>query len=291
MRDSSMSMTGEHSRVVSHPGGGGPAATLRLLSYNIQTGIPTRRYREYVTGSWRHVLPFPRRLRNLDRMADLIRGYDIVGLQEADAGSLRCENVNLTEYLARRAGFSHWEDRTNRRIGRVARHSLGVLSRLRPDRVRARALPGAIPGRGALEMVFGPHREGLLVVCVHLALGRRTRSRQIEALCEWLRGWRYAVIMGDFNCRSDSPELQRLRAEAGLQEPAGALHTYPSWRPARSIDHILVSAALPVTAAQVLHAPLSDHLPIAMEISVPGDLRELLAWPSGPDLRAGAGRG
>ena len=73
---------------------------LRLLTYNIQTGIATSRYRHYLTHSWKHVLPCSGRRDNLDQIANLVRHYDIVGLQEADAGSLRSGYVNLTEYLA-----------------------------------------------------------------------------------------------------------------------------------------------------------------------------------------------
>ena len=55
---------------------------LRLLSYNIQGGIAARGYRHYVTHSWKHVLPDSERLGNLDRIAELIHDFDLVGLQE-----------------------------------------------------------------------------------------------------------------------------------------------------------------------------------------------------------------
>jgi endonuclease/exonuclease/phosphatase family metal-dependent hydrolase len=84
--------------------------TLRLLSYNIQIGITTRRYRQYLTHSWKHVLHHPQRFNNLDRIAQLMSGYDLVGVQEADAGSARSGFVNITEYLANAAGFPYWDD-------------------------------------------------------------------------------------------------------------------------------------------------------------------------------------
>jgi hypothetical protein len=92
---------------------------IRLLSYNIQAGISTRRYRHYLTHSWKHVLPHAQRFDNLDRIARLVKSYDIVGLQELDAGSLRSGYINLTEYLSEKAGMPFWSDQTNRRIGRV----------------------------------------------------------------------------------------------------------------------------------------------------------------------------
>mgnify|MGYP001828978693 CR=1 FL=1 len=66
-----------------------PTRKLRLLSYNIQAGTSTVRYRHYVTHSWRQVLPHSRRVENLDAISDLVSGFDMVALQEADAGSLR----------------------------------------------------------------------------------------------------------------------------------------------------------------------------------------------------------
>ena len=36
-----------------------PDDTLRLLSFNIQAGIGTSRFREYFTGSWKHLVAHP----------------------------------------------------------------------------------------------------------------------------------------------------------------------------------------------------------------------------------------
>jgi endonuclease/exonuclease/phosphatase family metal-dependent hydrolase len=245
---------------------------LRLLTYNIQAGIATSRYRHYLTHSWKHVLPCPARRGNLDLIANLVRHYDIVGLQEADAGSLRSGYVNLTEYLAARAGFPHWYDQTNRNFGMFAQHSMGVLSRMRAAEIREHRLPGAIPGRGALVIRYGIGRESLVLMLVHLALGKRARLRQLGFIGEIASAHRHVILMGDLNCRSDSPELSALIDRAGLREPTHDLHTFPSWRPIRNIDHILVSPSLRVEDVSVLNYPLSDHLPISMEISLPDDL-------------------
>src|SRR3989344_1166165 len=83
------------------PSTGKPAAQrLKLLSYNIQAGIAAHSYRHYMTHSWKHVLPCSKRLDNLSRIATLIGGFDIVGLQEVDGGSLRSGFINQTEFLA-----------------------------------------------------------------------------------------------------------------------------------------------------------------------------------------------
>jgi endonuclease/exonuclease/phosphatase family metal-dependent hydrolase len=266
------------------------SSRLRLLTYNIQTGIATSRYHQYVTHSWKHVLPCAGRRDNLDRIASLARHYDIVGLQEADAGSLRSGYINLTEYLAARAGFPYWYDQTNRNFGMFAQHSIGILSRLRAAEISEHRLPGAIPGRGALIVRYGEGPHPLVLMLVHLALGRRARLRQMGFIGELAGEYQHVIVMGDLNCRSDSPELSWLIRRAGLSEPTHDLHTFPSWRPIRNIDHILVSPTIQVEDVSVLNYPLSDHLPIAMEVSLPGGLgltaRPHAHWDSPPAQRS-----
>ncbi len=242
---------------------------LRLLSYNIQIGITTRRYRQYLTHSWKHVLHHPQRFNNLDRIAQLMSEYDLVGVQEADAGSARSGFVNITEYLANAAGFPYWDDQTNRRIGQFARHSLGVLSRYRPSGITEHKLPGRLPGRGAMAVRFGDGEESLVVLIVHLALSRRGRLSQLDYLGDLINDYRHVVMMGDMNCRSDSEEMELLVNKTLMSEPLHGLHTFPSWRPKRNIDHILVTPTVAVGRAEVLNYPLSDHLPISMEVVLP----------------------
>ncbi len=78
---------------------------LRLLSYNIQTGISYHHYGHYLTRSWRHLMPHGARWRNLDGIAGCLTGFDVVALQESDAGSLRTGCTNQTQYLARQSEF------------------------------------------------------------------------------------------------------------------------------------------------------------------------------------------
>ncbi len=52
--------------------------------------------------------------------------------------------------------------------------------------------------------------------------------------------------------------------------------TFPSWRPHKGIDHILVSPSLRAEKVRVLDFPFSDHLPVAAEVLVPGSVG--LGW-------------
>jgi len=245
----------------------GTHSRLRVLSYNIQSGVDTKHYRQYVTQSWKHLLPHKERLLNLNRIAAMIGEYDLVGLQEVDSGSLRSGFVDQTEYLAHRAGFPFWYQQVNRSLGKIAQHSNGLLSKHRPTRVSEHKLPG-LPGRGAICAHFGAD-DGLLVCIVHLALGRRARLRQVEFISERVQGFPHVIVMGDLNCGCESEEVEILMEKAGLQTPACEEGTFPSWRPMKKIDHILVSEALTVENPQVVDYPLSDHLPIGIDVLVP----------------------
>ena len=245
-----------------------PPRRLRLLSYNIQAGVDTRRYRHYVTHSWKHLLPHRERIHNLNRIAAVLAPYDLVGLQEVDAGSLRSGFVDQTEYLAHRSAFPFWYQQVNRNIGALAQHSNGLLSRIRPTRLAEYKLPG-LPGRGAIVADFGQSDSGLRVCIVHLALGRRSRRLQLEFLSELLGEYAHTVVMGDMNCSCEATEVRQLMHSAGLREPACDQKTFPSWRPMRRIDHILVSESLVIREAKVLDYTLSDHLPICLELELP----------------------
>lgn len=239
---------------------------LRLLSLNIQGGLHTSRYRHYLTHAWHHVLPSRSKRVNLERMAVLAGRYDIVVLQEADAGSLRTSHLNQVAYLAGRAGFSHWHAAVTRDLRPFARHCLGCLSRWPLENVKYHALPGWLPGRGALELQIRPDGcESLRLIIVHLALGQRARAQQLHFLADMTGNRMDTILLGDFNC--DGGELG---AHPGMRAVSlrgvHSQHTFPSWRPTRSLDHILVTPGVNVVAAAVLDERLSDHLPVTVEI-------------------------
>jgi endonuclease/exonuclease/phosphatase family metal-dependent hydrolase len=255
--------------------------SIRLLSYNIQVGISTKKNMDYFTSSWKHFMPHTKRIENLKRLAKLIGGYDIVGLQELDSGSFRSGFVNQTEYLAKAAGFDCWYDKINRNMGPVAKHSMGVLSRFQPDNVERHDLPG-FPGRGCLVVTYGNNRN-LGIILAHLSLSKRARLKQVDFLCELVTDFSNVVLMGDLNCIPKSEEIVKLKEKAGLKDYKSSKPSYPSWDPVQRLDHILVSTSLFIKNTSVLSWSLSDHLPISMEIELSGN-----TLPAGLKLKKAA---
>lgn len=246
-----------------------PKRHLRLLTFNIQVGINTSSYRHYVTRSWQHFLPHRNRIQNLDRIASLLSNYDVVALQECDGGSLRSGHINQVQYLAEAAGIPYWHQQLNRNLGQFAQHSNGLLSRFRPLDVKEYKLPGLIPGRGAIVARYGTEEDPLVLVLMHLSLSKSAQQRQLGFVSELISKYRHVVLMGDMNNHAEELLTRTPLKETNLVPLPDTAHSFPSWRPEKALDHILVSPSLQVNRSEVVSYPMSDHLPIAMDIALP----------------------
>ena len=245
---------------------------LRLLSCNILAGASVKRYSEYVTRSLEAVLPGRNKMDNLDRLAEVLPQFDLVGLQEADAGSLRSGFLNQTRYLAETSGMPFWSHQPNRPMARLAHSANGLISRLEPYSVLDYPLPSRIPGRGALLAQFGEGDNALAVMIAHLSLSAPARTRQLGFIAELLQDFPHAVLMGDLNTEPGSAEMRHLFAKCNLQPPVQSTPTFPSWKPRRALDHILTSPSIRLDKVWTLPQAFSDHLPLAAEIRLPAHI-------------------
>ena len=250
------------------------AEKLRIMSYNVQVGVATSSYKDYLKGSWKHVLPYSERWQTLDRIAENVRDFDIVALQELDGGSLRTGFINQTRYLAEQASFPYWHNQTNRKLGMLTQHCNGILCRVSPRTYTPHKLPGPA-GRGALVANLGSDEHDLTIIIAHLSLGRRHRQKQVEYLADLVNQVDNAILLGDMNCEPGSIEMELLIKNTDLQHPTAHLHTFPSWKPKRRIDHVLVTPSVQVERSYAPQWRDSDHLPIAVDVSLPQDMEIL----------------
>lgn len=257
------------------------------MSYNVQVGITTEKPTHYLLHSWKHLIPHTFRLTNLDRIADLTKGYDIVGLQEIDGGSIRSNFINLAEFLAERAKFPFWYHQVNRNLGHIAQHASGLLSRYQPDEVTDIRLPGIIPGRRAIMARYGTGDAALSIFILHLALSKRARLSQLDFISDFVNDSAHSILMGDLNCNAKSDEMNLLFRKTNLRRSDYECHTFPSWRPHQPIDHILVSNGLKVLDIKALSNAYSDHLPIVMDVELPANV--LLKKLEYPDKKVSVG--
>lgn len=246
-----------------------PPRSFRILSYNIQSGLPATNFSGYIHSSWQYILPTKKRGINLQAISELLTEFDLVALQEVDAGSLRTGFINQVQYLAKNAGFPYWYLQVNRNLGKLAQHSNAVLTRYFPSQVINHKLPGRIPGRGAIELHYGEMNNPLVFIIVHLALGKTTRRQQLDYIASLLHGKRNIILMGDMNCQWQELAKSNLLKHHQLHSVNDIFNTYPSWRPKKIIDHILISPSVKVLSLEVPNLALSDHLPIALNILLP----------------------
>ena len=245
---------------------------LKILTYNIQAGLNSSAFKDYLASGLKQFLPSPPNLPHIEAIGDVLSNYDIIALQELDGGSHRSGHLNQLVHLAEHGAFEFWHQQLNRNLGRFGQYSNGVLSRFHPFGVEDHRLPG-LAGRGAIICRYGPPSCQLVVCCVHLALSEKARHKQLEYLAQQLLTAEHLIIMGDMNCllhELDQTPLAALKLKSAHQP----LFSFPSWQPTRNIDHILVSKGIEVIEAQVLNTPLSDHLPVSMRIELPAAFQD-----------------
>jgi|688.fasta_scaffold428758_2 endonuclease/exonuclease/phosphatase family metal-dependent hydrolase len=117
------------------------------------------------------------------------------------------------------------------------------------------------------------------VICVHLGLLRFERDRQVQTLCERIRGHiptnEPLIIAGDFNDWRGHIDDQ-LEQSLGLEEVFKALRgsyarSFPAWQPTLAVDRIYYRGVSPELCKCFNRHPwrnLSDHLPLYAEFSI-----------------------
>lgn len=241
---------------------------LRLASFNIQAGIGSRRMRHMLTYSFRYVLPHRQAIANLDQIADRMQGFDMVGLQEADCGSFRSNQIQQAQYIAFRANIPYCMTQVTRDIGTIASIGLALLSRFPCKHLERHKLPASRHGRGLLEAVFHIAGKDVAIFVTHLSLKQSSRVRQLRYIAQRLNEHEHAILMGDLNCEPNSDEFRMLLGEAGLNKHTNPPPSFPSWQPLRRIDHVMTRGEPRIISLEAVPFVGSDHLPVIAEVEL-----------------------
>lgn len=211
---------------------------------------------------------------NLERIASVIEEAqaDIVGLQEVDKHwGERSEFIDQAQWLA---------NRLNMEFVYGANLDLDPIPPHDNRRQYGTAVLSKHPitySKNHLLESFGYEQRGLLETRVdflgseisfyntHFGLTAEQRISQAEETLEIMgRTDGAKIIVGDFNAREDSPELQRFFQEGyvdGFTHHYGE-HTFHALFPYATIDFILHSSEFEVTDTAVIHTKASDHRPL-----------------------------
>jgi endonuclease/exonuclease/phosphatase family metal-dependent hydrolase len=230
-----------------------PAATLRVLTWNIHSENP-------------------------DRLAAAIEasGADVVALQEVDAyrerSGCRHQAFDIAQHLGMRArlgaNIRSGEECGN---GRQALYGDAVLSRYPILEWQHTLLPNqGGEQRGMTETVLDVDGRRVRVVATHLEFASRSERRaQAQAVVERLKASAEpTVVMGDLNGEPDDSGLAPLRdafTDAWAAAGNGDGYTNPTSDPHRRIDYVFVRGATP-TRAEVRDDTTSDHLAVRADL-------------------------
>jgi len=207
----------------------------------------------------------PSKTEALQNIGREIGHHDIVCLQEVDLGGRRAGHSSQVDEIARLSCHPYVAVQENRRVPGISRHGNAILSRWPLTNIRDLKLPGRFAGRGCLVAdVEG--RYALTIACLHLSLGAADRRLQLGAVANVLRGTGAWAAMGDFNCGARSPLMEAFFDSTGGRLSDVAPLTWPSWRPRRDFDHIVIGGELSVTHYQSEPLSFSDHLPISARV-------------------------
>lgn len=229
---------------------GRAASRLRVASYNIRKTLGL---------DWR---------RDAARTVEVINELeaDVVVLQEADR-RLGERPATLPRLLLERETDFLVADLATNDVS-LGWHGNAILVRrgLSIDRAERLALPSLEPrGAVAVRLRAGAGAAPVTVVGVHLALLRRWRRRQLEAIRRQVgeAPLARAVIAGDFNEWSPSLGLEALADGFRVIAPGKTFH---SSRPVAGLDRIAHGRSIDALGAGVHRSPkariTSDHLPI-----------------------------
>ena len=123
---------------------------------------------------------------------------------------------------------------------------------------------------GMKKLIIEVETEDVIVFLVHLALGGKTRQKQIVQLYDLVKNCKKPVIVaGDFNVFWGEEEIEMFLQASDLKNINTRKDpTFPSWNPKRELDFILCSKEIKVNSYEVIQTQLSDHLPILIDFDI-----------------------
>lgn len=239
----------------------GDGFPVRVMTYNVHVGFDTQ-------GRF-----------DVEGLAEVIAatGAEVIVLNEVDRGWFLNGAHDTMALLAAEVGLPYvWTPAADEVWGNA------ILSRYPIRDTTSEFLPrGGVPmRRSVLAAVIDVGGDQQLAVVGthlhHLEADSDVRRPQVEAvasIAETLVANGFpTVVLGDMNAEPGADELRPFEA-AGLSEavtPLGRVLTFPSWDPDEHIDHVFVGPRLSASDLEVPRSEASDHLGVAVTLSLDG---------------------
>jgi len=250
---------------------------VKLVCYNIE-------YCEGMEGLWYQYLKFWKILfppRNLDaRIVEALKHVkpDILALIEVDKGSFRAKKDEV-QFFMEQLGLKDFVSKVKypldgwlklfHHVPILKKQANAIISKYKIRDVKYHLLHEGTKRVVIDAEVHCPKKVSLMLV--HLALGHKTRERQIDELIKIVNKKNHPVVlMGDFNTMRGPTEIAKLLNKTHLRDKAkldkhSMRLTQPSWHPSRRLDYVLVSSGIKVNRYNVLNYQFSDHMPLLVD--------------------------
>ena len=247
--------------------GAPPPRPLRVATFNIHHGVGLD-----------NVL-------DLERIAATVEstGVEVVGLQEVDVHfGARSDFVDQANWLADRLGmyvvFGANLNLDPLSAGAPRRqYGTAILSEHRIRESTNTLLPRPEGGeqRGLLEAHIRVRGLPVTVYNTHLQHDSQVeRLAQIATIRDIIAGVdESVVVLGDLNATPGSPEIANLTedlVDSWVTAGVGDGFTYDAATPHARIDYVMSSGDIVARTAAVVTADASDHLPVVVDLGLPG---------------------
>ncbi len=212
-----------------------------------------------------------------------ILNLDILALVEVDTGSFRSKKdevkffekkLNMKSYVEKVKYPNQGLLKLFHKIPILKKQANAIVSKYKLNKVKYHLLNEGTKRIVIEASINCPKKITLLLLLAHLALGSKTRQKQIKELIKIINKIKNPVIlMGNFNTNNGKEELKYLLKETNLQDKFkldknSSCLTFPTWNPRKRFDYVLTTPKINVKKYKVLNFDFSDHLPLYVEFNV-----------------------
>lgn len=206
------------------------------------------------------------------------KNADIVGFNEVYDNGPDEGYKNQVQNVAREAGYEHsffakaldLDDGYAYGNGLMSRYPFESSVTIVPDPPKAALNGEYAETRCVLRAEFNIEGKRLTVLDCHFGLNIAEQENAVKTVCDIVDSCDNDVVfMGDFNVKPDNeilkPIYDRFRDTADKLDCENKF-TFPSEKPDRKIDYIMVRGNIEVVSATIYPDVVSDHLPVAVVV-------------------------
>jgi endonuclease/exonuclease/phosphatase family metal-dependent hydrolase len=238
------------------------------MVYNIAYGTGIQgSLKGYLFKFWRYLWIHKNTIKNITSFLQKQKA-DVICLIEVDTGSLRSRFKSQVKTIGEKLFYPV-------QLSKPKYHPKSVARVLPTVRKQHDAILSKKDGRldvhyftkGTKKLIQEFIIDDISIFVVHLSVLRKNlRKFQLNQLTDIIQKCpRKYVVCGDFNIHKGMYEVQDFIDQNNLKL-VNLKATFPTAKPKKNIDLILVSEGISVKAAGVEQVPFSDHLPVWVEI-------------------------